>query len=133
MNFLLLLGSIGIFAAIQVFFVLITAIMVVTRLRQACKCCQKLFSFKIAWLTFLTFIHGVFLEVAVASSISLNLLPLTDYLNDADKFSLYIGIAFLVILVCFVAFMAYFIVCKSSTFANKYRAELIGDSLQDKD
>ena len=133
MNFLLNLGSIGVFAAIQVFFVLITSIMVVTRLTQACKFCQKIFSIKIAWLTFLTFIHGVFLEVAVASSISLNLLPLTDYLNDADKFSLYLSIAFMGILICFVAFVAYFAVCKSTIFANKYRSELVSDFLQEND
>ena len=132
MNFLLLLGSVGVFAAIQVFFVLITTLVIVTRLQQACKCCQRRFSFQLAWLTSLTFIHGVFLEVAVASSISLNLLPLTDYLNDADNFSFYVGLAFMGILICFVAFVAFFTLCKSTIFANKYRSDLVGGLVLDK-
>mmetsp|Transcript_32586 Transcript_32586/g.43025 ORF Transcript_32586/g.43025 Transcript_32586/m.43025 type:complete len:110 (-) Transcript_32586:57-386(-) len=69
-NFLLGLGSVAIFAALQILKVLLSMMLLRCRLQCPCKWVRKVFSMKHAWSGLLTFIHGTFFTIMVCASVS---------------------------------------------------------------
>ena len=108
-NFLLGLGSIAVFAAIQFCIIFIAIAIGVCRLKCPCKLGREYFSNNSVWSSSLTFFHGVFFENLVCISVSMSLLPfMGDFLNQSDKISIYIAFLFLGLLVAYLMFVTYF-------------------------
>jgi len=80
-NFLEGLGSIAIFAAIQLAIVLISLMLKSCGRKCPCSCCEKIFSGSAVWISSLTFIHATFFEIVVSASISMSMLLFVDHLS----------------------------------------------------
>ena len=69
-NFLLGLGSIAIFAALQIMIIMVALFVLGTRMRCPCKWGRKKFKSDNVRGTSITFIHGTFFEILVSCSVS---------------------------------------------------------------
>ena len=124
-NFLLGLGSIAVFAAIQFCVIFLALAIGVCRLKCPCKWGRNYFSPNRVWDSSLTFIHGVFFEILVCISVSMSLLPfMQDFLSGSDKISIGIAFFFMTLLVAYLMFVTYFACFKAKQIAEKHRAEV---------
>jgi len=122
-HFLLGLGSIAVFAALQILTVFVAASLLTCRLKCPCKSVQNTFSQKYAWSGSLTFIHGTFFEVLVCVSVSMVMVPYWDNSERSDQVSIGCAYFFLALLVCYLLFGLYFSCCKARDLAIYNRAE----------
>ena len=119
-NFLIELGSIGVFAAIQ--FIAILIALLTCRIRCPCKWARKACSGKAVWSGSLAFIHGTFFEIMITATISFGMTQYWDHFNSADHTSIVLTFVFYVILGLYLLFGLYFVFCKSGKLALVSRA-----------
>ena len=122
-NFLLGLGSIAVFAALQLCTVLVSLAMRICRVTCPCKWGRENFAPAAVWITSLTFIHGTFFEISVCAFISLSMVPFVsweDLLNSSDNASCGFALLFGIIMVLYVLFVNYFVCCKSRKLEEYY-------------
>lgn len=67
----------------------------------------------------LTFIHGTFFEVLVCVSVSMLMLTYSDYLNSADRVSVYFSFFFGAVLASYCLLLLYFMCAKSRLWVTK--------------
>ena len=120
-NFLVGLGSIAVFALLQVCTILFT--MGLQICKCPCKSLRKSFSNAKAWSSSLIFIHGTFFEILVCVSISMSMVPFWEFFNKVDHASIGITFVFLAILIGYLAFVVFFVVFKSGALAKRHRAD----------
>ena len=81
-NFLEVIGSIAIIAAIQLLRVLISLMLkTCERKCRSWKCCEQIFSGSAVWMSSLTFINATFFEIVVCASIAMSMLPYVNHLT----------------------------------------------------
>ena len=120
-NFLKGLGSIGVFAAIQLTVILIA--LLTCRIRCPCKWAREAFSGEAVWSGSLAFIHGTFFEILITATISFGMTQYWDHFNSADHTSIVLTYVFYVILGLYLLFVLYFILFKSGKLTLLTRAE----------
>ena len=108
LNFVEGLGSIIIFAFIQILFILIVLIITTTKCKCPTKWAKRTFTKKQACLNSIDFINGTFFEILVCVSVSTFMLYISEYLNVSDKVSLVLMGTFFLILVANVLYILYF-------------------------
>ena len=123
-NFLVGLGSILLFAGLQIIIVLISSAMLVCRANCPCRFLRKTFSAEVVWYSSLTFLHGTFFEISVCVCTSLSMIPHWSFLSKSDHLSIGSAILFLAILITYWGFSAHFALCKSRKLANLNQAEV---------
>ena len=136
-NFLLGIGSIGIFAAVRVATILIA--LFACRIRCPCKWARKTFSSHVVWAGSVAFIHVTFFELMISGATGSELVQYWDHLNSADHTSIALTVVFMVILGLYLLFGLYFVFFKSGPLMlvskaeeeerNLERCELIHESL----
>lgn len=107
------LGSVFLFAAFQIIVVIIALGVLVSKQKCFPKCVKNPFSPKNAWSSSLTFIHATFFEILASASISMILVPYTEYLTPADMVSIYFSFFFTAVIALYLIFVAYFAIFKS--------------------
>ena len=120
-NFLIGMGSIIVFAAFQFALILFTCGI------RTCRCpFNKLrdhFTYKKAWSSSLTFIHGTFFETMVCVSISTGMLKFWDFFETVDHVSVITASLFLLIIVGYLIVVIYFTFFKAKTLASIHLAK----------
>ena len=125
-NFVDGMGSILIFAILQILLILFALAISLIKANRCSKCKQR-FNFTDAYIGSLALIHGTFFETLVCVSISMEMLSFYDYLTQADKVSIGLQFFFGVVLLAYVIFVCYFTIFKTGMWVNKSRAEDIGE------
>ena len=123
-NFLEGLGSIFLFAGLQIVIILISSAMLVCRSNCPCRFLRKIFSAEVVWHSSLAFLHGTFFEISICACTSLSMLPHWNFLTKSDHLSIGSAILFLAILITYLGFFTYFALCKSRNLASLNRAEV---------
>ena len=122
-NFLIGLGSIAIFAALQIAIILIAIFIVSTRIRCPCKWGRKKFKSDNVRGTTIAFIHGTCFEILVSCSVSNLMLEKYSDWEVPDKVSIISGLVFYAFLAVYLLFGIYFVCFKTSDLALKKRAK----------
>ena len=122
-NFFENMGSIFVFAFIQI--VLILSSLVWHRLRKFCCHARYQGKFLVAnqAQNGLIFIHGTFFEILLCVSVVVAMLPYWEWLNGADRFSLYVAGFFALILASYLLFVLFFAITKAKLITQKAFAE----------
>ena len=122
-NFILGLGSIAVFAVIQLALVLIWLILKVFRLRCPCEWGRQTFSGSSIWLSSLEFIHGTFFEIIVCISISMSMLTFTEFLKTSDKVSIAFSLFSAAFVIAYIILVSYFVCCRSKQLSEFHKAK----------
>ena len=64
-------------------------------------------------------------------SVSMSLMPYTDYLNELDMLALCLGFFFAVFLLIDLCFVLYFTCCRAKQYAVKHKADKIQRSMEE--
>ena len=123
-NFLEGLGSILIFATLQLILIFITIAMQICHKSCPYKFCRKTFSSEAVWQSSLAFLHGTFFEIAVCVFVSMSMMQFWGFLTSSDYASIVSAFMFLVLLIAYVGFIVDFAFRKSHKLANLNRAEV---------
>ena len=123
-NFLLALGSIFIFAAIEVINVLLSVLLIPCLHRIPIPWVRKFFSTNSSLSSALTFIHGTFFEIMVCAATSTIYVEFWDMITRPDKLSLVIGMIIIIMLCCYLFLGFYFFLIKAGDFVLKQREKI---------
>ena len=105
-NFLEGLGSIAVFAAIQMGVILVALGLMTCKVNCPCKWAHNIFTRSAAWSTSLIFLNGTFFEILICVSISMSMLPYSnEYLGSSDRVSIGFALLFLALLVAYLGFV----------------------------
>ena len=121
-NFLGSIGSIAIFAAIQLAVVLISLMLKICGLECPCKRGREIFSGSSVWTSSLTLIHGTFFEIVVATSISMSMVSFIEYFRTSDKISITCSLFFIAIIIAYIFFVVYLVCFKSRQLTEFHKA-----------
>ena len=127
------LGSIAVFAGLQLGMVLIAFGLRVCRVNCPCKSIRDTFAASAVWSSSLMFIHGTFFEITVCVSISMSMIPFLKYenlLNDADSLSCTFALLFSTIMIAYIAYVFYFLCFKSSKLVDFHRSSVEENNLE---
>ena len=117
------MGSIFVFAFLEIVFLLTSAVW--QRLRHTC--CRSKFQGKFLVAkqaqNGLTFVHGTFFEILLCVSVVVAMLPYWEWLNSADRISIYVACFFALILAGYQLFVLYFAFTKVKLITQKAKAE----------
>ena len=113
-NFVDGMGSIIIFAFVQIMFIILALFL---KFAGCCRCCcgwcKRNFDLKKVSSDSLNFIHGTFFEVMVCVSVSMRMLKYEKYFETPDYVSVVLQFFFALILITYVIFVTYFTIFKT--------------------
>ena len=121
------LGSIAVFAVLQLGLILVALGLKVCKVNCPCKWGRDNFSTSAVWNSSLTFVHGTFFEIIVCVSISMSMIPFfatEDLFSDSDKISCVIALLFAAIMIAYILFISYFICVKQRKLVEHHVAEV---------
>ena len=117
-NFLDGMGSIYIFAIIQIVYIILAIIL--GCIKVACiQWFYKKLDLGQIHVSSLGFIHGCFFEVLICVSISMYMLDFYDYLNPHDQYCVFLQFLFSAILIAYLSYVLYFTIFKAGALAKK--------------
>ena len=122
-NFVVGLGSILIFALLQIATVMFAVMLIPCIARCPCKWFRKNFAFDPVWDNSLNFVHGTFFSIMVCMAVSKEMLPYWEEFVHVDRVSMVFALVFLIILCLYLLFGFYFVFYKSKQLAIKHRSE----------
>ena len=120
-NFLIGLGSLAIFASLQLVFLSLLLCRLPTLCKKSShKVCNKLGK-KLQWesqrVNGILFMHGTFFDIATCVFISMEMIKFFDVLNEADRTSIAFSLLFGVVLALYLSFVIFFALCRSNQMA----------------
>ena len=123
-NFLVGLGSIGMFAALQLILVMLALMCMRCRHQLPTKWLRALLAGPAVWASSLAFIHGTFFEILVSLAVNEQMVQYYEYWTEADHVSIITAFFFAFLLLCYLVFVLFFVCCKTQNLALLNRVEV---------
>ena len=124
-NFIPSIGSVIIFALIQMIVILITALVAACRKKIPVKCIRKSFTVKQTRSSSVTFMHATFFDLAISSFTCMTMVEYWDFFDAADKVSIQIAILFIIFVAAYLGFAFFFACFRSKKVAMKNWAKFL--------